>query len=63
MRWLKTPSWRVAEVVTTLGEGVDQAAAARIFKHHPSTIARWLRRAGQLDQPLHERFFRAWNRI
>jgi len=57
MRWLKTPSWRVQEVVTAFGEGVDQAAAVRIFKHHPSTIARWLRRAGQLDQPLHDRFF------
>lgn len=57
MRWLKTPSWRVQEVVTALGEGVDQAAAVRIFKHHPTTIARWLRRAGQLDQPLHDRFF------
>jgi IS1 family transposase len=58
MRWLKTPSWRVQEVVTALGEGVDQAAAVRIFKHHPATIARWLRRAGQLDQPLHNRFFK-----
>jgi len=57
MRHLKTPSWRVQEVVTALGEGVDQAAAVRIFKHHPSTIARWLRRAGQIDQPLHDRFF------
>ena len=57
MRWLKTPSWRVQEVVTALGEGVDQAAAVRIFRHHPTTIARWLRRAGQLDQPLHDRFF------
>jgi len=57
MRWLKTPSWRVQEVVTALGEGVDQAAAVRIFKHHATTIARWLRRAGQLDQPLHDRFF------
>lgn len=57
MRYLKTPSRRVQEVVTALGEGVDQAAAVRIFKHHPTTIARWLRRAGQLDQPLHDRFF------
>jgi IS1 family transposase len=57
MRWLKTPSWRVQEVVTALGEGVDQAAAVRIFGHHPTTIARWLRRAGQLDLPLHKRFF------
>ena len=58
MRWLKTPSWRVQEVVTALGEGVDQAAAARIFGHHPTTIARWLRRAGQLNRPLHDRFFK-----
>jgi len=57
MRWLKTPAWRVQEVVTALGEGVDQAAAVRIFNHHPTTIARWLRRAGQLDQPLHDHFF------
>jgi transposase len=32
---LKTPSRRV-------GEGVDVAAASRIFGHHPSTITRWL---------------------
>lgn len=57
MRWLKTPSWRVQEIVTALGEGVDQAAAVRIFGHHPTTIARWLRRAGQLDMPLHDHYF------
>ena len=58
MRCLKTPSWRVQEVVTAMGEGVDQAGAVRMFGHHPTTIARWLRRAGQLDMPLHERFFK-----
>ena len=58
MRCLKTPSWRVQEVVTALAEGVDQAAAVRIFGHHPTTIARWLKRAGQLDMPLHERTFK-----
>jgi hypothetical protein len=47
MPWLKTPSWRVQEVVTALGEGVDQAAAVRIFGHHPTTIARAASRAAR----------------
>ena len=57
MRALKTPSHRVDEVITALGEGVDQAAATRIFRHHPTTIARWLTRFATLDAPLHDRFF------
>lgn len=60
MRWLKTSLRRVAEVVTALGEGVDQSAAVHIFQHHPTTIARWLSRFGQLDEPLHDRYFGAW---
>jgi transposase-like protein/IS1 family transposase len=54
---LKTPSWRVAEVSTALAEGVDIAAASRIFGHHERTIGRWLERAGQHAQRLHEHFF------
>ncbi len=54
---LKTPSWRVAEVSTALAEGVDISAAARIFGHHERTIGRWLERAGQYAQRLHEHFF------
>ena len=60
MRALKTPARRVAEVVTALAEGVDQAAAQRIFQHHPTTIARWLHRFAALDAPLHQQHFAGW---
>lgn len=56
MYWLKTPSGRVGEVLTALGEGVDIAAASRIFSHHPSTVTRWQRRGAQQAAHLHERW-------
>ncbi|HEX2966562.1 MAG TPA: hypothetical protein VHO84_12300, partial [Syntrophorhabdaceae bacterium] len=40
---IKTPSRRMAEVMTEMAEGVDTAAASRIFNHHPKTIAHWVR--------------------
>ena len=39
---LKTPVTQVERVMTALSEGVDIAAASRIFGHHPKTIGRWL---------------------
>ena len=55
---LKTPSPRVAEVLGALAEGVDVAAAVRIFGHAEGTITRWLTRAGRHAGALHERTFR-----
>jgi len=54
---LKTASQRVAEVLTALAEGVDIAAAARIFGHRHATITTWLTRAGQHSATLHNRVF------
>jgi hypothetical protein len=55
---LKTPVRRVDEVMTATSEGVDVAAASRIFKHDERTIARWLARTGSHAQRLHNHFFR-----
>ena len=54
---IKTPLHRVAMVMTALSEGVDISAASRISGVHPTTISRWLERAGQHSERLHERFF------
>jgi IS1 family transposase len=56
MYWLKTPSHRVGEILTALGEGVDTAAASRIFGHYASTVTRWQRRGAQQAARLHERW-------
>lgn len=53
MYQLKTPTWRVREVVTALAEGVDFSACGRIFGHHRHTISRWVRRMGHHSQRLH----------
>jgi hypothetical protein len=55
---VKTPSRRVAEVMTAMAEGVDTATASRIFNHHPNTIAHWVQRGGQHGQRQHEHYFR-----
>jgi IS1 family transposase/transposase-like protein len=55
---LKTPPARVGEVLGALAEGLDVAAAARVFGHGEGTIARWLARAGQQAERLHHRVFR-----
>jgi IS1 family transposase/transposase-like protein len=55
---LKTSPERVAEVMTALGEGVDVAAASRIFGHHPTTIRRWLERGAEHGQRLHQHTLR-----
>jgi IS1 family transposase len=54
---LKTASYRVAEVLAALAEGLDVAAAVRVFGHRPATITRWLTRAGDHSATLHERWF------
>ncbi len=41
-----------------MAEGVDGAAASRIFNHHPKTIAQWVRRGGGHGQRLHDHYFR-----
>jgi IS1 family transposase len=55
---LKTASQRVAEVLTSLAEGLDSAAAVRVFAHRHATITRWLTRAGQHSATLHDHTFR-----
>jgi transposase-like protein len=54
---LKTASLRVAEVLTALAEGVDIAAATRIFGHRHTTITTWLTRAGEHSATLHDHIF------
>jgi IS1 family transposase len=55
---LKTTSVRVAEVLTALSEGLDIAAAVRVFGHRHATITTWLTRAGTHSATLHQRWFR-----
>jgi IS1 family transposase len=54
---LKTPSQQVAMVLAALAEGLDPSAASRVFGFRQATITRWLTRAGEHAQILHERFF------
>ncbi len=55
---LKTPAQRVGEVLTALVEGLDLAAAERVFGHRHATITTWLTRAGTHSGILHDRWFR-----
>src|SRR6478735_11028837 len=55
---LKTPPVRVGEVLSALAEGLDVAAAMRVFGHGEGTIARWQARAGQHADRLHDRLLR-----
>jgi IS1 family transposase len=55
---LKTPAYRVGEVLTALAEGLDVAAATRVFGHRHATIAAWLARAGAHGAALHARRLR-----
>ncbi len=54
---LKTPSQRIAMVLTALAEGLDLSAAERVFGYRQATITIWLTRAGEHAQTLHERSF------
>lgn len=55
---LKTPSARIGEVLSALAEGLDVRAAVRVFGHGEATITRWLTRAGQQAERLHQRLLR-----
>jgi transposase-like protein len=55
---LKTPAGRVGEVLTALAEGLDVAAATRVFGHDHATITRWLTRASAHSARLHEHWLR-----
>jgi IS1 family transposase len=44
----------VAEVLTALAEGLDLAAASRVFGYRHTTISSWLRRAGLHSASLHQ---------
>jgi IS1 family transposase/transposase-like protein len=54
---LKTPARRVQEVLTATSEGVDIAAASRIFQHDERTITCWLSRMAEHSRRAHEHFF------
>ena len=54
---LKTPSTRIAEVLSALAEGLTVAAAVRVFGHSEGTISTWLTRAGDHSATLHDRWF------
>ncbi len=54
---LKTASQRVAAVLTALSEGLDVAAATRVFGYRHGTITNWLRRAGDHSATLHDHCF------
>ncbi len=56
---LRTPPARVGEVLSALAEGLDVAAAARVYGHGEATVARWLTRAGRHAERQHARLFRA----
>ena len=49
---------RVGEVLSALAEGLDVAAAVRVFGHGEGTIARWQARAGRHADRLHDALFR-----
>jgi IS1 family transposase len=55
---LKTSVQRVGVVLSALAEGLDVAAAERIFGHRHTTITTWLARAGDHSALLHARCFR-----
>ncbi len=54
---LKTPSQQVAMVLAALAEGLDPSAASRVFGYCQATITRWLTRAGEHAESLHEHCF------
>jgi IS1 family transposase/transposase-like protein len=54
---LKTPSSRVGVVLSALAEGLDVGAAVRVFGYRETTVTRWLIRAGQHAERLHQALF------
>ncbi len=55
---LKTAAHEVARVMTASSEGVDVAAASRIFAQDERTVRRWLARAAHYAERLHARLLR-----
>jgi hypothetical protein len=55
---LRTPAFRIGEVLSALAEGLDVAAAVSVFGHGEATVTRWRDRAGQQASRLHQRLFR-----
>jgi transposase-like protein len=55
---LKTASHRIAQVLSALAEGLDVAAAVRVFDYRHATITTWLTRAGEHSATLHDRYLR-----
>ncbi len=55
---LTPPAQRVGEVLTALAEGLDIAAAGRVFGHSEGTLRRWVSRAGSHSATLHAHWFR-----
>jgi IS1 family transposase len=55
---LKTPSQKVAMVLSALAEGLDASAAERVFGYRQTTITTWLTRAGRHAELFHEHSFR-----
>lgn len=55
---LKKESEQVSQVLTAMAEGMGLSGAMRTFKLHHTTITRWLVRAGEHSQEMHDRTFR-----
>ncbi len=55
---LKTPSHKIAMVLSARACGLDVSAAERVFGYRQATITTWLSREGSHAQTLHERSFR-----
>jgi len=55
---LKTAAHEVARVMTARSEGVDVAAASRIFAHDERTVQRWLARGAHHAERWHARLLR-----
>jgi len=55
---LKTAACEVGRVMTASSEGVDIAAASRIFAHDERTVRRWLARSAHQAERLHARLLR-----
>ena len=56
--YLKTDVKRIEFVLWFLAEGVDRSVLIRYTGHADATLARWLMRAGDHSQLLHNQFFR-----
>jgi len=55
---LSSSAARVAQVLHAVAEGLSLNAAARVFNLSENTVQRWISRAGQHSQSLHNRLMR-----